>query len=623
MVVDPTLQSAMEAHKAGRVAEAEPLYRQVLAANPKQAQVWYLLGAACQALGKLEEAQASVRRAIEEQPQHAEALNLLGVLLARQERFAEALECFCAATELRLERPEVVQNLRLACRHVAAAPGGVALLERAARVRPQDAEVQYRLGLGLAQKQDWPRADEALHAATRLAPEHAEAHLNLGVVQLNRKRPKEAAECFHVALRLRPNSPEAHYGLGLAHLRDQRPEESVACFREAIALMPDFADAHANLGQALVQLGSLAEGLGSMRRALEIQPANADNHCNLGYALSLCARFDEALARFDSALAIKPDHADAHFERALVWLAQGDWERGLADYEWRLRTGRFEEPKSRLPLWDGSDLAGRTILVTCEQGHGDTLQFVRYLPLVQKRGAKVALAGAGGLAPLLSRSAGIDRMPADDAGCEVRVSLLSLPWRLGTTPASVPANIPYLFADPGLVEKWRAELPPGPRLKVGLVWQGNPSHRRDRLRSIPLCAFAPLAGLTGVQLFSLQKGHGIEQLPEWADRLGIIDLGSRLTERAGAFTDTAAVVKNVDLLICADTAIVHLAGGLGVPVFLALNRVPDWRWLLDRDDTPWYPTVRLFRQGAEADWEAVLTRIRDAVAARVAGTAKP
>jgi tetratricopeptide (TPR) repeat protein len=616
---DNVLALAMQAHRAGRSVEAEALYRQALALNPRQPQACYLLGAVCQALGKWDHAEASVRQAIEQQPGHVEAINLLGVLLARRQRVAEALDCFCRAVQGGLARPEVLQNLRLACRQLVTSAGAVPLLERAVSVRPEDAEVHYRLGLALAEEQQWDRAADVLQQATRRAPQYGDAYLNLGVVQLNRKRPKEAADSFRAALRLKAEWPEALYGLGLAYLRDQRPEESLAYFEHAIAGKPQFADAHAQLGQALVLLGRLDDGIRSIDRALELQPTHVDAHCHYGYALSLRARFTEALAHFEQALALQPDHADTHFERSLVLLAQGDWQRGLAEYEWRWRTGRFEEPKSRLPLWDGSDLAGCTILVTCEQGYGDVLQFIRYLPLVQQRGGKVAFACLPGLVPLVSHCAGIDRLVSltEEAGCNVRASLLSLPWLLGTTPENIPAPIPYLSADARLAEQWRVELPPGPPFKIGLVWQGNPSHRRDRLRSIPLSAFAPLADLQGVQLYSLQKGHGSEQLPELSSRLGIMDLGSRLMERAGPFTDTAAVLKNLDLLICADTAIVHLAGALGVPVFLALNRVPDWRWLLDRDDTPWYPSVRLFRQRPNEDWLDVVSRMRDAVAARL------
>ncbi len=389
-----------------------------------------------------------------------------------------------------------------------------------------------------------------------------------------------------------------------------------------MAFRPDYADAHLLWGQALVPLKRLDEALTHFQCAIDLRPHQPDAWCQRGYALTLKGRHDEALASFDEALRLQPDHAPSHFERALVWLLLGDWERGLPEYEWRFKTDRFPEAAARYPRWDGSPLDGRTILLRAEQGYGDTFQLIRYAPLVQQRGGKVVLACPGAAIPLLSRCAGIDRLvpaSAEPPPCDVEAPLLSLPLLLGATPETIPAPIPYLFADPALVSQWRQALPPGPPFKIGIVWQGNPAYRRDAFRSLPLRHFAPLAHLEGVRLYSLQKGHGTEQLREVAGSFAVTDLGSRLGEKAGAFTDTAAALVNLDLLVTSDTAIVHLAGGLGVPVLMALPLVPDWRWLLEREDTPWYPTVRLFRQTQLGDWESVFRRIAEAVREIVKG----
>ena len=296
----------------------------------------------------------------------------------------------------------------------------------------------------------------------------------------------------------------------------------------------------------------------------------------------------------------------------------GRFEQGWPGYEWRWKCKEFGSlPPFHPPLWDGSPLDGRTILVHAEQGLGDTLQFIRYAPLVHQRGGRVILVCQPPLIGLLTRSPGVERLVAQGEALpdyDVHVPLMSLPGLLGTTLESVPADVPYLDAEPQLVEAWRHRLGSYPGFKVGIVWQGNPKFRLDRRRSIPLAQFAPLARVPGVHLFSLQKGPGAEQLAAVTDRFPVTDLGRRLDD----FMDTAAVLKNLDLVISVDTAIAHLAGALGIPVWVALPFVPDWRWLMDREDSPWYPTMRLFRQARPGQWEDVFQRIAEALQRRLA-----
>jgi tetratricopeptide (TPR) repeat protein len=607
---------ACRAHQDGRVQEAARLYREFLQGQPQHAQAWYLLGAACQAVGQTDDAVAAVLRAVQYQPRHADANNLLGVLLAQRGQLIEAVGCFCSAMQLRPGWAEADNNLRLACAQLEGQPEGLTALEQLAARRTGDSALQYRLGMARNNRGDLEQAAVHLREAVRLDPGHILAHGNLGAAYVRSNRLDEAAECFRAVLRLQPGSVEAVYNLGVVALKQERWQQAEAFFRQALQGRPGYADAHASLGQVLVRLGRLDEALAHLRQALHLNPQSADAHCSMGYALAVGGRHAEALACFEADVRIKPDHADAHFERSLVWLLLGDWRRGLPEYEWRWKTGRFPEVPRNQPAWDGSDPAGRTLLLHAEQGLGDTLQFIRYAPLVRQRGARVVVACQEPLLPLLGRCAGIDELigaSAEPPPCDARAAFLSLPLLLGNTPQTVPAAVPYLHADPSLVEHWRRELPPGTPFKIGIVWQGNPGHRKDHLRSVPLRYFAPLARLAGVQLYSLQKGHGREHVAEFAERGAVTDLADRLTETAGAFTDTAAALMNLDLLVAADTAVVHLAGGLGRPVLLALSSVPDWRWLLDRPDTPWYPHMRLFRQTERGDWGPVFQRITEAV----------
>ena len=312
--------------------------------------------------------------------------------------------------------------------------------------------------------------------------------------------------------------------------------------------------------------------------------------------------------------ALKPDYADAHWNLSLLNLLTGDFESGWPGFEWRWQTKQqnFHRRHDSRPLWDGQPLAGRTILLHAEQGLGDTIQFVRYVPLVQERGGRVVVECQPPLLSLLADSPGIDLVLAQGEplpAFEVQAPLLSLPGILGTTLGSIPARVPYLRADPELAQSWRKKLEPLGGFKVGIVWQGNPQFKGDRQRSIPLRHYQALARVEGVRLLSLQKGPGADPLRAGATAFPVLDLGAQLE----TFGDTAAVLENLDLLISSCTSVPHLAGALGVPVWLALPFVPDWRWLLEREDSPWYPHHRLFRQDRPGDWNGVFERIATAL----------
>jgi hypothetical protein len=338
-------------------------------------------------------------------------------------------------------------------------------------------------------------------------------------------------------------------------------------------------------------------------------------------ALNGLGRYQEALSCIEQSLNINPDHFEPHLLRSLIWLTLGDFERGWRDYEYRWYYRTVSKPPGTQPQWDGSPLKEQVILLWAEQGFGDAIHFIRYASLVKQQGSKVVVRCPAKLTRLLSSCPGIDQLvPHNDAplpAYEVHAPLMSLPRILGTAMQTIPANVPYLFADNDLVEQWRRDLSNLNGFRVGIAWQGDPSYRGDRDRSIPLRHFAPLGRVAGVRLISLQKGPGVEQLREVSGLFPVIDLGPWLDESAGAFMDTAAVMKNLDLVITSDTAVAHLAGAMGVPVWLALTFAPEWRWLLEREDSPWYPSMRLFRQAQRGDWEGVFARIADELRRRI------
>ena len=344
---------------------------------------------------------------------------------------------------------------------------------------------------------------------------------------------------------------------------------------------------------------------------IELRPGFVRAYGNLGTALQNSGRFAEALRCYEQALQWTPDDPSLHTNRALIWLRLGDLERGWPEYEWRLHSPDIPSSTLAQPRWHGQAIEGRTILLHAEQGAGDTIHFIRYAPFVRQRRATVLVACPRGLIPLLSSFHGVDALvPSEDPlpHFDVHAPLASLPGIFGTTLSNVPAEAPYLSADEPLVEAWSKRLASADGFKIGIAWQGNPVHPDDYRRSAPLTAFSPLAQLPSIRLFSLQKGPGTDQLQQVLHRWPVTDLSGELEERAGAFMDTAAVMKNIDLVVTVDTAIAHLAGALAVPVYVALASVADWRWLVDREDSPWYPTMRLFRQRARGDWSSVFER---------------
>jgi Flp pilus assembly protein TadD len=499
------------------------------------------------------------------------------------------------------------------------------------------------------------QAEACYRQALQIDPHHVDALACLGTLCLRMGNHAEAEHLFERVLRISPGHLEVCNNLGIALVAQRKLEEAVTVLRQATALHPTQADLHGNLGNALRELGKENEAEASLRQALELNPVHVGSLGNLALLLQAQGRWEEtvacrrraltlkpgqagdhhdlghlhlqaaihgpsgvdfrrhlelALACFDRAISLQPDHAEAHKSKGMILLMLGDWETGWPEYEWRWRCRDLRPRGFRQPAWDGSPLEGQTILLHAEQGFGDVIQFIRFAPLVRERGGQVVVECPGPLIPLLRDCAGVDRfIPAGSPlpDFAAHASLMSVPAILKTTASTLPAQVPYLRPDPERAQYWRRELSTREGLSIGIVWQGNPKHHNDRHRSIPLAQFEPLAYVDGVRLFSLQKEHGLDQLSSC--RFPVTDVAGRLDESAGAFVETAAVMSGLDLIVTCDTASAHLAGALGLPVWVALPVTADWRWLLDREDSPWYPTMRLFRQDRLNNWEEVFRRM--------------
>ena len=449
--------------------------------------------------------------------------------------------------------------------------------------------------------------------ALGLRPEHPETLANLGVACAELGRLDEALDWYDQAIRIRPHYPEAHYNRGNVLTSAKLYSEALSAYDLAIHFDPAFSQARNNRGLVLMRLGRAREATASYREAVKLRPGFPEARNNLGLALQSVGSIDEAIRCFDETLQLQPHFAAAHSNRAQAWLLKGDFSRGWPEYEWRHQLPNNRRLPRNLPVWDGSSPIGRSILLRSEQGLGDTLQFIRYGLVLKKLGARVVLESPAALHPLLESFKGVDRLidrNTLDTGCDCQVPLLSLPRILRTDAATIPAEIPYITAHKDRIEYWRRKFPQD-RFLVGICWKGSADYPDDVFRSIPLSEFAPLADVPGVQLVSLQKGPGVEQIASFTRRDSLIELGD--FDRDKPFLDTAAAMFSLDLVVTADTAIGHLAGAIGRPVWIALTVAPDWRWLLDRKDSPWYPSVRLFRQPTLGNWTAVFKEIAEAI----------
>jgi tetratricopeptide (TPR) repeat protein len=575
------LAEAMRHHGAGRLREAEALYRQVLAVEPTHAIALHHLGIVAHQTGRQEMGIELLRQTIKQRPDWPEAHSNLGNLLRGNGQFDEAITV---------------------CR-------------RAIALKPDFAEAFNNLGFALQGKGQIDEAIGVLQRAIALNPNLAEAHNNLGNALKEKKQIREAVSCFRQGIALHPKSAEAHNNLGAVLSELGETLAAIAEFREAIALRPNYAIALNNLGCALKDLGQDEQAIAVFRQAIGHSSALAEGHSNLAGALGNLGRNEEAIAASREAIAQSPTLAAAHMSMGIALLSSGDFEQGWNEYEWRCRHEGFRVPERAhgQPVWDGSPLEGRSLLIYTEQGLGDSIQFVRYLPLLIQQGSKVVIECQAEVERLV-RLTGWDcqivkrgePLPHFDLHCP----LLSLPRAFGTTLSNLPSEVPYLKADAEDAKMWQHRLAERDRLKVGLVWAGSAGHKNDRNRSMGLSQLGALRHVPGVRFFSLQKGElGVQYETEGAP-LELINWTAEL----GDLADTAALISNLDLVIAVDTGVAHLAGALSKPVWVLLPAVADWRWLREGEDSPWYPTMRLFRQKSAGDWAGVVDRVAETLA---------
>jgi tetratricopeptide (TPR) repeat protein len=618
---------ALRHHQNGAPALAENLYRQILQAEPRHAEAWYFLGLLAQQVGRSDLAVEYIGQALRLNPGFAEAYNNLGIVLIRQGKLEEAGASFRKALRLNPGSAQAHNNLGNVLRDQGKLEEAGASYREALRLNPGYAEAHNNLGNVLGGQGKLVEAEASYREALRLKPGYANAYNNLGKLLWDQGKRTEAEACCREALRLNLGHVEAHNSLGVV-LRDQgKWKEAEVSYREAIRLNPGYAEAHNNLGNVLLWGRSKPlEAEASYREALRLKPAYPEALSNLGNALLGQGKLEKAKESFREALRIKPTYAEGHLSLGFYWLLRGNFAQGWPEHEWHRLTEDNLRNALPPPSWDGSALDGQTILLQAELGLGDTFQFVRYARLVKAKGGRVVLQCPPALTGILAACPGTDQvLPAGTPLPEYHVTapLSSLPLLCKTTLETIPAEVPYLAIDLARVASWRARLADIPGFKVGICWQGNPKFKRDCIRSVPLASFAPLAAVPGVCLIALQRGPGLEQISQQSESQTIVDLPGRSDDPAEGWVDTAALIQALDLVVSVDTAVVHLAGALGAPAWVALPFMPDWRWLLNREDSPWYPTLRLFRQRAPGDWAEVFQRIASGVASLACHSGHP
>lgn len=641
----------------GRRVEALALYERISALDPSDTDAWMMQAAILGESNRLDEAIECCQKTIALDPGDGDAQVMLGRLLALQGRFGEASdrleyvlsrdpeygEAWSALSGVQLNQAKYIEaehgsrqavrllpdqvdgyiNLVNALLSLGRLDGALETAGKAVELDSCNAIAWSLLGLVLERLEKWGEAKKAYRKAVGYDSLLSSAYVGLVRSHLGIGEQLEAEQVLNEGLEIL--STDAGLQCAMAALCESKKNlnQTEFHYRQALRFTPGFVQAWVGLGNVLQNQHRHSEAEQCYQEAIAVSPSHPEAHFNLGVCKQRQGQYDAARVCFDRAIGCRPDFVEAHWYQSFVCLLMGDYERGWDEYAWRLRQKQNIPRPFSQSTWDGSSLVGRTILVHDEQGYGDTFQFVRYLPLVKARGGRVIFECHPKLGPVLSGCAGYDeiheRISSDSTPNTVfdtQIHLLSLPRLFQTRPESIPADVPYIKANPERVAYWRDRVAGDTDFKIGIAWAGSANHTNELNRSCALAAFRPIADMPGVSLYSLQKGPGSEQVDSPPTGMAIkrLDKEMDLTER---FVDTAALMVNLDLVISIDTSIVHLAGALGCPVWTLLCASPDWRWGEEGTHSPWYPSMRLFRQSAAGNWDGVMAEVCDALALRV------
>jgi len=651
--LENALDAMSRAHglaQSGDLKGAARICRTILERQPSHFYALFMLGTIEGEFRRFDEAEKHLGRAVSLEPRSPEALTSFGNILIERKRHGEAIAALTKALALQPQNLNALIYRGLALAETGRHEEALRDFERALQLSPQSIFALHNRANALIALGRHKEARPNVETLLRLAPTYVPGLTVYALLLNTDKKHREALAVLDRALRMEPNNPELIHARGRALMGLKRYDEALASYDKAALLQPASANFQIGRGHLFAELNRYADALSAYEKALALQPGSPEALLNcanmlmelnrLDEALAACeqsigakpdyapalalrgnlllhlGRAEDAFAAYDKAVAAKPDYAEARYHRGSALLLLGRFQAGWRDFEhrWDVTDCGFDRPVLQAPPWRGEPLAGRTIVVYSEQGLGDAIQFARFLPRLCALGADVTFLCHPRLVRLFRPfAAQMEVIPfcPPDRRFDFQCALMSLAERFEIAPANLSDPAPYLFAEEALATQWRERIGDS-GFKVGIGWQGNPMGKIDRGRSVPLARYQMLAAIPGVRLIALQKSHGLDQFAHLPKTMEV-EMPGPFDEGEDAFIDTAAIMQNLDLVITSDTAIAHLAGALARPTWVALKHMPDWRWMLDRADSPWYPAMRLFRQPARDDWDSVFAAMADAL----------
>jgi tetratricopeptide (TPR) repeat protein len=603
------LEEALALQSSGKLDAAKAIFEELLEANSEDFEAHYNLGLIFYRKNDFDQAIAHLERATSINPSDVGALNNLGVVYKRAKKYLKAVVAYDEALKLDPNYVDAHSNLSNLYREMGANDKAILAAQTALKIDDKHLTSWVNLGIVYQKMGQFAKAIDHFKTALTINPKHSPAYFNLGNTLYDQKRYLEAAQMMQQALKIHPNNTDYLNNFGVMLKMLKRYDDAVKVYEAVLQIKPNSANTYNNMGLALKELRRLDEAEASCLKAIELNPDDYNAYNNLGTIYEDRHELVRAEENFNKAIALQPDHTNANWNLSVVELNLGKFEQGWKRYEWRWKSEDSKaKPRFPVPEWRGESLKGKTILVYSEQGFGDAIHFIRYIPMVKELGAKKIIVQAKKeLHPLFKHIKAIDKLVTtvdDDMPVfHTHIPMLSLPLRFNTTLETIPNEVPYLFTR-GKPVKLKLNQA---KLNIGIVWSGSPTHKRHTERFVGLKLFEKLFPIPNVQFYSLQVGEDAEAIKTNNFSSKIIDLSSKLTD----FAKTASVIKQLDLIIGSDTSVLHLAGALGKRGWVFIQQINDWRWMQEREDSPWYPTLTLFRQQNYGDWESVMDRVHD------------
>lgn len=595
-----------------RYEEASRCFRAVIAAEGNNADAHYHLAYSYQLLDKFEEALNEYRRTLELNPCKTDALINSGIILSDHEKYDESEKCFRLVLKINPSETNALINLGNLKFRLKQYEEAVFIYSKVLETGIKSPSACYNLGNIYFEMSEYEKATQSYYSALILEPRHFGAITNLGLIYYKQGILDKALGYFNKALELSPEHALTYFNIANIYRSLKKNEIALIYYRQAIEKDSKIRMSYVYIADILFEQGKEEEARNTYNIATGDKASRAVSFTNLGIEMMENLRFKEAERYFDVALTVNEDIPEVHYNKAYIYLIEGQFEKGWQEYEWRLKRPDNKQPDFNKPFLKEESVKDRRILVTDEQGFGDSIQFVRYLSLLKQKGAYVIFECKKNLLPLFKNLGGVDEL-IEKKKCEVppvefdyHVPLMSLPKYFGTNLYNIPGGTPYIIPDPHLVEYWGKKIKNKSRLNVGIVWGGSPQNTNDKKRSVHLKEMMPLFDLGGIDFYSLQKGEALKQISALKTPVNVFEEFDKVP-----FIDSAAIIKNLDLIVTVDTSIAHLAGALGKPVWVLLPYLPDWRWLLVRQNSPWYPSLKLFRQQKVNDWNKNILEIKN------------